>query len=180
MNKHEMQEQLNLFPDEKKLILDCTCGGRSIWFGKKNRLTVYTDKRCEEHHGTFGTHQSNHSFYVNPDIICDFTALPFPDNSFRLVVFDPPHIEGLAESSWIRKRYGTLGADWREVIGRGFRECMRVLEPYGILVFKWSEIQIPSEEVWKCFGEYPLFGHHSGKKMNTFWAVFMKGNRADV
>lgn len=25
-------------------------------------------------------------------------------------------------------------------------------------------------------GQKPLFGHHSGKKMNTFWGIFMKGN----
>lgn len=29
---------------------------------------------------------------VSPDIVADFTKMPFPDNSFELVVFDPPHL----------------------------------------------------------------------------------------
>lgn len=31
-----------------------------------------------------------------------------------------------------------------------------------------------AQEVWKAIGQRPLFGHHSGKKMGTFWACFMK------
>lgn len=121
MEKEETrQEALDLFPDErKKIILDCTCGGRSIWFDKANRMTIYTDKRCEEYHGTFGAKQSHHSIHVQPDMQCDFTDLPFEDNAFRLVVFDPPHVEGLKESAWLRKKYGSLDADWREMIGGG-------------------------------------------------------------
>ena len=56
----------------------------------------------------------------------------------------------------------------------GFQECMRVLEPDGVLIFKWAETDIPAAEVWKTIGQKPLFGHHSGKKMGTFWACFMK------
>lgn len=51
---------------------------------------------------------------------------------------------------------------------------MRVLKPDGVLVFKWSEAQIPANDVWKAIGEKPLFGHHSGKKSQTFWGCFMK------
>lgn len=29
---------------------------------------------------------------VNPDVIADFRDMPFPDESFYLVVFDPPHL----------------------------------------------------------------------------------------
>jgi len=28
---------------------------------------------------------------IKPDVLADFTNLPFPDESFSLVVFDPPH-----------------------------------------------------------------------------------------
>ena len=31
-------------------------------------------------------------FEVNPDVQADFTNMPYPDNSFRMVVFDPPHL----------------------------------------------------------------------------------------
>ena len=75
---------------------------------------------------------------------------------------------------WMRKKYGQLGENWREMLHNGFRECMRVLKPDGVLIFKWAETQIPAADVWAAIGGRPLFGHHSGKKSQTFWGCFMK------
>lgn len=62
------------------------------------------------------------------------------------------------------------------MIHDGFAECMRVLDDYGVLIFKWSEVQIPLKKVLDAIGEEhkPLFGHRSGKHMNTHWMAFMK------
>lgn len=49
-----------------------------------------------------------------------------------------------------------------------------ILKPDGVLIFKWAETQIPAADVWAAIGERPLFGHHSGKKSQTFWGCFMK------
>lgn len=45
----------------------------------------------------------------------------------------------------------------------------------------WMEESVPAEvrdmvgeDVWAAIGERPLFGHHSGKKSQTFWGCFMK------
>lgn len=165
----------------KKEILDVTCGSRSIWFNKNHPLAIYCDKRKEEFEGDFGNDlrkdgtKKHRKLSIDPDVKCDFTDLPFDDNSFSLVVFDPPHIKGLEENSWTKKAYGTLGEDWEKMLHDGFAECMRVLKPNGVLVFKWSETQIPTPKVIKALGQQPLFGHHSGKKMNTNWLCFMKG-----
>lgn len=156
-----------------KKILDCTCGSRSIWFNKEHPDAIYCDKRREEYRGLWGN--SEKLCIVNPDILCDFTALPFEDNSFNLVVFDPPHLLRVGETSWLVKKYGHLNDTWPEMLRDGFTECMRVLKPDGVLIFKWSELDIPAAKVWNALGQKPLFGHHSGKKMNTFWACFMKG-----
>ncbi len=94
--------------------------------------------------------------------------------SCDLVVFDPPHLRRVGENAWMRKKYGQLGENWREMLHDGFRECMRVLKPDGVLIFKWAETQIPAADVWAAIGERPLFGHHSGKKSQTFWGCFMK------
>ncbi len=51
---------------------------------------------------------------------------------------------------------------------------MRVLKPHGTLVFKWSEVEIPLKKVLEAIGTEPLFGHRSGKNMNTHWMCFMK------
>lgn len=155
-----------------KKILDVTCGARSIWFDKHHPAAIYCDKRQEEHH-IQTPHGGTKNIVVSPDVVCDFTALPFADNQFALVVWDPPHLTQLGNGLY-RALYGRLEGDWPQMLHDGFRECMRVLKPDGVLVFKWSEFDIPAAEVWRAIGQKPLFGHHSGKKANTFWACFMK------
>lgn len=158
----------------KKMILDVTCGGRSIWFQKEEPHTIYCDRRSESFNGVFGSNHSNHTIVVKPDVVCDFTDLPFENDTFNLVVFDPPHIENLKETSWFKKRYGSLDGDWKPMLRKGFSECMRVLQVGGVLIFKWSEVKISTREIIDIIGQEPLFGHRSGKKMNTHWMCFMK------
>ena len=161
---------------ENKLILDATCGSRTIWFNKNHPATVYCDKRREQMQQIFGKkHTSVHDMTVDPDILCDFTDLPFDDEQFSPVVFDPPHLTGVKETAWLAKKYGKLDVNWPAMIRDGFRECMRVLKTHGIMILKWSEYDIPAEDVWRAIGEKPLFGHHSGRKSKTFWGCFMKG-----
>ena len=169
----------------KKMILDVTCGDRTIWFQKKEPHTIYCDKRQEEWEGDFGKvlnkngKKKHRHLVIKPDNQCDFTNLPFDDNTFNLVVFDPPHIENLTESSWMRKSYGSLDGDWKPMIRKGFEECMRVLKTGGVLIFKWSDISVSTREILNVIKQEPLFGHRSGKKMNTHWMCFMKFNETD-
>lgn len=162
--------------DDKK-ILDVTCGSRTIWFNKEHPAAVYCDKRTETFFFTWknDSGKAERSCIVSPDIECDFTDLPFDDNTFSLVVFDPPHLTKIKETAWLAKKYGILGDGWPEMIRSGFQECMRVLKPDGVLVFKWAETEIEAAKVWRAIGKKPLFGHHSGKKSKTFWGCFMKG-----
>ena len=159
----------------EKKILDVTCGARSIWFNKNHPSAIYFDRRDEEYEETFGATQKTRHTIIHPDVIGDFKDLPFEDNTFSLVVFDPPHRYGLKDS-WFLKRYGTYDneKEMLDNIVRGFSECMRVLKHDGVLVFKWSEVQIPTPVIIKAIGQTPLFGHHSGKKSNTNWLCFMK------
>lgn len=161
-------------------ILDMTCGSRTIWFQKNEPHTVYCDIRKEEWEGDFGKvlrvdgKKKHRHLVINPDIQCSFTDLPFEEESFNLVVFDPPHIEHLKQNAWIRKSYGSLDGDWRPMIRKGFKEAMRVLKVGGVLVFKWSDISISTRDIINVIGQEPLFGHRSGKKMNTHWMCYMK------
>lgn len=159
-----------------KKILDVTCGSRTIWFNKHHPAAVYCDKRRinESSRWKSGDEVSERFNVIDPDVLCDFTDLPFPDNSFRLVVFDPPHLVRINENAWLAKKYGKLDDNWPQILHDGFLECMRVLKPDGVLIFKWAESDIPAEKVWKAIGDKPLFGHHSGKKSRTFWGCFMK------
>ncbi len=103
-------------------------------------------------------------------MLMDFRALPEPDDSFRLVAFDPPHLERAGPRSWLAAKHGKLSDDLRQ----GFAECFRVLEPEGVLVFKWNETQVKLREVLDLSPEKPLFGQVSGRAGMTHWLVFMK------
>lgn len=152
-----------------KKILDACCGGRMFWFDKQNPDVLFTDKRMETH-----TLCDGRVLEIKPDIQMDFTDMPFEDNTFRLVVFDPPHMNKLGKNTWMAQKYGVLLPSWETDIRAGFEECMRVLEPEGILIFKWNEAQIQLNQVLNVIKEKPLFGHVTGKHGRTIWMTFMK------
>ena len=59
---------------------------------------------------------------------------------------------------------------------KGLEESFRVLKPNGTLIFKWNEVQFPIKDILKLTDEKPLFGHKSGKRMQTHWVSFMKSS----
>lgn len=154
-----------------KKVLDACCGSRMMWFNKNNPAALFMDKRKETHVLCDGR-----SLIVAPDVVADFTKMPFPDESFYHVVWDPPHLKKLGESSWMAKKYGVLSYHWRDDIRDRFNECMRVLKPNGTLVFKWNEIQVKLNDVLSIIPQQPLYGHTSGKHGRTIWLCFMKLN----
>ena len=149
-----------------KAILDATAGSRMIWFDKHNPDALYMDNRqlttilCD-----------GRALNINPDIIADFRNMPFDDESFYLVVFDPPHLLKAGDNSWLAKKYGKLNDNWKEDINKGFDECMRVLKPNGTLIFKWNEEQVKLKDVLATTQYKPLFGN---KRSKTHWITFMK------
>ncbi|MDO6353549.1 SAM-dependent methyltransferase [Caloramator sp. CAR-1] len=149
-----------------KPILDVCCGSKMFWFDKNNPNVVFMDIRETEEVLCDGR-----KLIIKPDIIGDFRNIPFPDNTFRLVVFDPPHLIKIGENSWMAKKYGKLSEDWEKDIKQGFNECMRVLEQYGVLIFKWNEEQIKLKQILEIIDYKPLFGN---KRAKTHWLVFMK------
>lgn len=150
-------------------ILDPCCGGRSFWFDPQHQGVLFGDIRSEQH-----TLCDGRVFNITPELNMDFREMPFPDCSFRLVVFDPPHLRKAGQGSWLRAKYGLLGDDWQDDLRRGFSECFRVLKHEGILIFKWNEVQIPVSQILALTDQKPLFGHKSGKRADTHWICFMK------
>lgn len=159
---------------EGKIILDACCGGRMMWFDKKNPLALFVDNR------EMGIEKlkDGSNFGVKPDVVMDFRSLNLPSNYFNLVVFDPPHIKNASEKAVITKKYGSLNKEtWSKDISKGFSECFRVLKTNGILIFKWNEVHIPITEVLSLTDHQPLFGHRSGKTMRTHWVCFLKSSK---
>ena len=142
-----------------------------FWFDKEHPDALYMDIREIEEEAL----QNGQKFKVSPDVVADFRDMPFEDESFSLVVFDPPHYVLTGNGAWLNKKYGALNKEsWREDLRKGFAECFRVLKQNGVLIFKWNEYEISTKEVLALTDQKPLFGHKSGKQMKTHCITFMK------
>lgn len=156
-------------------ILDACCGSRMFHFDRENPDVIFADNRRETHELTDRSSAGgSRTLAIDPDILADFTDLPFEGDRFALVIFDPPHLVRNGRSGWLAKKYGKLGEDWRNDLRAGFAECFRVLRPDGVLVFKWNEHEIRVSEVLALTEHTPIFGNRCGKTAKSHWLVFMK------
>jgi tRNA G10 N-methylase Trm11 len=87
-------------------ILDMCCGSKMFYFNK-----------------------------TNPNVIFDFGALPFKNESFQTVVFDPPYLTRGGPNAWQVLKYGKLSNSWENDLNAGFSEGFRVLKSGGVLIF---------------------------------------------
>ena len=155
-----------------KQVLDPCCGARMFWFDKYDDRVEFCDIRSEEHELKDG--EKLRHLDIKPDTIIDFRNMPFGDDTFYHVVFDPPHMTSLGKNSWMARKYGRLDGSWKDDIKAGFSECFRVLKPGGTLIFKWNEYDIPLKQVLKLTDCKPMYGHRSGKQQKTHWVAFIK------
>ena len=172
---------------DKAEILDATCGGRSIWHpeNKDREDTLYIDKRKEKkgflQREKYGHNPRNYS--IEPDEQQDYRNLPYKDESFNLIVFDPPHAvrgDGMKTLSGVSfKKWGCLHAEtWQEDLKAGFDELFRVLKLGGSLIFKFNNESADFDEVLSCAPQAPLFGTSvKDHTSETRWFVFYKSER---
>ena len=154
-----------------RIILDPASSMRSFYFDKKDNRVVFGDIREKETHLL----TNNQTIHIEPDEVMDFRAIPYPDETYQCVIFDPPHLLNLSEKSWMRKKYGVLDKDtWQDDLTKGFAECFRVLKTNGTLIFKWNETSIALKDILKLTDQKPVLGHPSGKRMGTHWVLFIK------
>ena len=146
------------------MILDVCCGSKMFYFDKTPKDVIFMDIRQETNILCDGR-----EICIKPDIIGDFRQIPFKDNYFETVIFDPPHLVKAGQNSWLAKKYGVLNKEtWKEDIAQGFKECMRVLKPKGTLIFKWNEDQIKLSQILNIIDYKPLCGNRRSK---THWLI---------
>lgn len=145
-----------------------------MWFNKNHPNTLYIDIRKEKK----GFEKSRPNCEINPDVIADFRNLrQFKDKSFKLIVWDPPHMISKNYGSRMTNKYGFLYAEtWPYDFKLGFKELWRVLDHYGVLLFKFNDTNINFRKVLKLFPINPLFSNTISNKKGskTKWFCFMK------
>jgi hypothetical protein len=105
------------FPDAER-ALDMTYGSGAFWDGSSDVQVT--------------AHDANPARAL--DGVADFTRLDYPDGSFDVALFDPPHIADAGAESIMRARFGTYGSsELPDVIVAGTREAWRVAR-LGIIV----------------------------------------------
>jgi len=118
-------------------VLDVTYGKGTMWKGIREQFDLTTmDKDSEK----------------DVDVVADFADMPFDDNSFEVIVFDPPHLPTNAASQnssgmW-RSRYGITnekgaGRDGDNVcpmFGAFLDEAQRVMVGDGIILAKIADL----------------------------------------
>lgn len=152
-------------------ILDPCCGGRMFYFDHDDPNVLFCDIR-EDFEKVLC---DGRDFKVSPDMTADVTSLPFLDEQFPVVIFDPPHLTSGA--GWQVDKYGKLPKGWHEWMVDAFAECWRVVRQEGVLVFKWNETHVPLSEILKCAPANPICGNRRPAKSKTHWLLFFKERR---
>ena len=158
--------------EKASLVLDACCGPKGFWFNKQNRRAIYMDKRKVQHEADYETRKG--TIVVSPDIMSDYTCMPFRDETFHMVAFDPPHRKAKVDSCTTVKMYGVLADDWEQDMRKGFSECFRVLKPHGTLILKWNDCSVKIKKILALTEYEPLFGTRRKNATSTYWVTFMK------
>lgn len=130
------------------IVLDMTAGGRMMWPDKANPLALFLDKRYET--VEMLDRGNVRELDISPDVVADWSegTLPFMNDSFDQIIFDPPHLLKAGKNSWLQKKYGVLNeSTWKSDLTNGFSEAARMLKQGGTLAFKWNSDQIPLKDV---------------------------------
>jgi hypothetical protein len=158
------------------VILDATAGNRHIW--GKNKYpegVVFFDKET--------------NLKIPADVIGTWDKLPFPDNSFDCIIFDPPHVTHFSETSihLNPKEDGKVWGCWwggfkgknhmvREIY-KAQREFSRVSSR---LCLKWNDNGVGVDPILTLFDRWKLVwlqryrsNHYQGKS-STFWVKLVR------
>jgi SAM-dependent methyltransferase len=127
-----LEKMLNFYPRKRpKKILDATINGGRFWRGSTRPVTgMDIDPRHK------------------PDIVADNTNMPVDDESFDVVVYDPPHIpnQGKDKKKDFNTRFGLVvkspkenGYTFTHTFPPFLKEAYRVLRPEGVLFCKIAD-----------------------------------------
>ena len=155
-------------------VLELGCGNGKLWLKNKEKIETDLNITLSDFSKSMIKSAKNNLKEINMDFQykeINAEKIPYKDETFHLVIFDPPHLLRAGEESYLKLKYGRLTADWKEDIKKGLAECWRVLKTNGTMIFKWNEEQITLPKVKRLLPCEPIIGQRRGK---TIWLVFFK------
>jgi hypothetical protein len=144
-----------------------------MWRDKADPDAVFIDQRRE----------------VRPDVIAVWAFLPFVPGTFKVANWDPPHMIYFVKDkpSFLTEKFGLLQKEtWPRDLRVAFDEIWSMLEPTGVLLFKWNDNHIPAKKVLALFPVQHKFGSIVGgsrgvrrrgstePRSRTWWFTFLK------
>ena len=118
-------------------IIDVCCNDGSMWSGTGYGVTRVDIDPVFKDMGL-------------ADVTADCRALPFPDGSFDVVVFDPPHVTDTGTGSILGMRYGSLeGDNISDLFAPFLHEAHRVLSDGGIVLAKIADAVHAQAQQWQ-------------------------------
>lgn len=126
-----LQTMLEFYAWPGAKVLDVTANRRRMWRGVPWRHVMYADIDRA----------------TKPQFVADFTAMPWRDDSYDVLVFDPPHLPHAAASpeslGQLVRDYGFAHAPHANNVTSYFspflREAARVLRPDGLIFAKLKD-----------------------------------------
>ncbi|MCP4704078.1 MAG: class I SAM-dependent methyltransferase [candidate division Zixibacteria bacterium] len=127
-----LEKMLDFYPRERpRLILDATVNTGRFWRGSQ-RPVIGIDIEAKH----------------RPNIVTDNLHMPFPDEHFDVIVFDPPHIpnQGKDKSKDFNTRFGLVlkssaknNYNFSHLYPPFAQQAYRILKPEGILFCKITD-----------------------------------------
>ena len=165
-----------------KPVLDATAGNRHMWGRNKHPDgVIFLDKET--------------NLRIKPDVIATWDQIPYPDDYFHCIIFDPPHVfsetsmynkDPQARPNGAKKIPGWYGAfkDKREAIIQihGAQKEFARLAPR--MCFKWNDASLSIDRILTVFTEWDVqFMEQAptrGKKPSTWWVKLVRKGRVNT
>ena len=99
---------------DKPFILDPCCGSKMFYHDKESDAVMFCDIR--ELHTKLCDGRELH---IQPNKLIDVTNMEdIANEAFNCIIFDPPHLVKVGESSWLAQKYGKL--PWKPKAGEQY------------------------------------------------------------
>ena len=125
---------------EVRMILDACCGGKTMYHGWDKNLgdqLISIDIRTLPIRDWIGGEGYKAKMPpIEPTIQADMNYLPFREQIFDAIIFDPPHLQTKIKSLMSELYGGWTKTEARKIMVAVNSEFARVLKPQGIILMK--------------------------------------------